>query len=94
MTAMTAQTAEEREMANLLVSSLSLEHINPAEVDPTAPLFGAQQNGWGLDSIDALEMALAIKQHYAVELRSEDEAVKNAFASLRALTALVVERRA
>lgn len=93
MTAITAQTAEEREMANLLVASLSLEHINAAEVDPSAPLFGSQENGWGLDSIDALEMALAIKQHYSVELRSEDEAVKNAFTSLRTLTALVIERR-
>ena len=90
---MTAQTAEEREMAKLLVSALSLEHINAAEVDPSAPLFGSHEKGWGLDSIDALEMALAIKQHYAVELRSEDEAVKNSFASLRALTALVAERR-
>lgn len=90
---MTAQTAQEREMAELLVSALSLEHIKAAEVDPTAPLFGSHENGWGLDSIDALEMALAIKQRYAVELRSEDEAVKNAFASLRTLTALVMERR-
>ena len=91
---MTAQTAHEHEMAALLVSALSLEHINAAEVDPSAPLFGSHENGWGLDSIDALEMALAIKQHYAVELRSEDETVKNAFESLRSLTALVMERRA
>lgn len=94
MTAMTAQSADEREMATLLVSALSLEHIQAAEVDPDAPLFGAQEGGWGLDSIDALEMALAIKQHYGVELRSEDETVKNGFRSLRTLTALVVERRA
>jgi acyl carrier protein len=90
----TAQSAAERELAQLLVSALSLEHIDAASVDPAAPLFGADREGWGLDSIDALEMALAIKQHYGVELRAEDETVKNAFASLRALTALVAERRA
>lgn len=90
---MTQQTAEEREMAELLVSALSLEHVNPQQMDPGVPLFGAQEDSWGLDSIDALEMALAIKQRYGVELRSEDETVKNAFASLRALTALVAQRR-
>lgn len=93
MSAMTAQTADERDMATLLVAALSLEHIKAAEVDPEAPLFGSQEGGWGLDSIDALEMALAIKQQYGVELRSEDETVKNAFRSLRTLTSLVVERR-
>ncbi len=94
MTAMTAQAAQERELAELLVSALSLEHIEATAVDPEAPLFGSHENGWGLDSIDALEMALAIKQQYGVELRAEDQTVKNAFASLRTLTALVVERRA
>ncbi|HUP90699.1 MAG TPA: phosphopantetheine-binding protein [Solimonas sp.] len=90
---MTAQSAAEREMAELLVSALNLEHIKPAEVDPAAALFGSHEKGWGLDSIDALEMALAIKQRYNVELRSEDEEVKNGFASLRALTDLVKQRR-
>lgn len=90
---MTVQTAAEREMADLLVSALSLEHIDPAAVDPAAPLFGSQEKSWGLDSIDALEMALAIKQHYGVELRSEDDSVKNGFSSLRALTQMVAERR-
>ncbi|MEQ1440499.1 phosphopantetheine-binding protein [Fontimonas sp. SYSU GA230001] len=90
----TGQSAAEREMAELLVAALNLEHIDAAAVDPSAPLFGADRNGWGLDSIDALEMALAIKQRYGVELRSEDETVKKAFESLRSLTALVAERRA
>jgi acyl carrier protein len=90
---MTAQTAAEREMAELIVSSLCLEHIDAASVDPSAPLFGTHENGWGLDSIDALEMALAIKQRYDVELRSEDETIKQGFASLRALTELVPHNR-
>lgn len=97
MTVTTAHSAAEREMAELLISALSLEHIDAGSVDPEAPLFGAHGHGpaagWGLDSIDALEMSLAIKQRYGVELRAEDETVKNAFASLRTLTALVSERR-
>jgi acyl carrier protein len=47
----------------------------------------------GLDSIDALEIALMIHQHYGVELRSDDAEVKSAFASLRSLTEHVVQRR-
>lgn len=88
-----AQSASEREMAELLVGALSLEHIKAGDVDPTAPMFGSHEKGWGLDSIDALEMALAIKQRYAVELRAEDEEVKKSFASLRSLTDLVNQRR-
>ena len=90
---MMSATTAEREMAELLVGALNLEHIQAAEVDPAAPLFGQQTGSWGLDSIDALEMALAIQQKYAVELRSEDPDVRKAFASLRALTAHVASRR-
>jgi acyl carrier protein len=90
---MATQTAAEREMAELLIGALNIEHIKADAVDPAAPLFGSSETGWGLDSIDALEMALAIQMKYAVELRSEDEAVKKAFASLRALTELVTQRR-
>lgn len=90
---MTACTAAERELAEVLVAALNLEHIKPGEVDPAARLFGSHEEGWGLDSIDALEIALAIQQKYGVELRSEDEEVKQAFASLRALSTLVQSRR-
>ncbi len=93
MTVMTAQTAAEREMAELLIGALNMTHLAAAEVDPTAPLFSNTGGGWGLDSIDALEIALAVQQQYGVELRSEDEAVKPAFASLRTLTALILSRR-
>jgi len=93
MTVMTAQTAAEREMAELLIGALNMTHLNADQVDPTAPLFSNTGGGWGLDSIDALEIALAVQQQYGVELRSEDEAVKPAFASLRTLTALILSRR-
>ena len=86
-------TPAELEMAQLLVAALNLEGMDAAGVKPEARLFGSHVDGWGLDSIDALEIALAIQQKYGVEIRSEDEAVKQAFASLRALTAHVAARR-
>ncbi len=90
---MTPITAAEQQMADVLIKALNLENRDPSQVVPEAPLFGEGDNSWGLDSIDALEIALAIQQNYGVELRSEDEAVKKGFASLRALTNLVAARK-
>lgn len=88
-----ALTTEERQMAEVIVSALNLEHIQAGTVDPSMPLFGQANPGWGLDSIDALEIVLAIQQKYGVELKADDASVTRAFASLRALTQLVAERR-
>ena len=87
-----AITAAERELADLLVEVLNLEGRDPASMDPAAPLFSEQGGGWGLDSIDALEIALALQQKYGVVLRSEDEGTRRAFASLRALGEYVREQ--
>jgi acyl carrier protein len=89
-----ALTNDERLMAEVIVSALNLEHIQADTVDPVMPLFGQATPGWGLDSIDALEIVLAIQQKYGVELKADDASVTRAFASLRALTQLVTERRA
>ncbi len=86
-------TPEQLELTSLLITALNLESVQADSVDPEAPLFGAHGSGWGLDSIDALEIALAIQQHYGVEIRSEDEAVKQAFASISALSAHVAAHR-
>lgn len=83
----------EQELAQLIATALNLEGFDPQGVGPDAPLFGQAIGGWGLDSIDALEIALAIQQQYGVEIRSEDEAVKRAFASIRALSAYVASQR-
>jgi acyl carrier protein len=91
---MPGQTAEESLMAKRLVEALGLDHIEADAIAPTAPLFGSSNEGIGLDSIDALEIALMIQQHYGIELRSEDAATKSAFASLRTLTEYVLQRRA
>ena len=90
---MSVQTADEALMAQRMTQALALDHVQPGAIAPEAPLFGASQDGMGLDSIDALEIALMIQQHYGVELRSEDKAVKSAFASLRSLTEYVLQRR-
>lgn len=90
---MSTQTAAERDMAALLIEALHLEDRDPATVDPAAPLFGDSAGSWGLDSIDALEIALAIQQKYGIELKADNEATKRAFASLRALTDYIAAQR-
>ncbi|MGQ0618691.1 MAG: phosphopantetheine-binding protein [Panacagrimonas sp.] len=87
------QSASEQEMAALLVGALNLEGIAATSIHPTAPLFGHDTAGLGLDSIDALEIALAIQQKYGVELRSDGEEVRQIFSSLRALCGYVNARR-
>ena len=83
---MSTQTAAETELAELLVESLNLEDVKPGEIDPEAPLFNT---GLGLDSIDALELALAISKRYGFQLRSDSDDNRRIFASLRALSAHV-----
>ena len=86
-----AQSAPEAELARLLVESLNLEGVEPAGIDPQAPLFG---DGLGLDSIDALELALAISKTYGFQLRSDSDENRRIFGSLRALSAHIQQHRA
>jgi len=87
----TTQTAAELEMAELLVEVLNLEDVVANEIDPNEALFG---DGMGLDSIDALEIALAISQQYGVEMKAEDEGTKEAFATLKSLCHFVDQHKA
>ena len=87
---MSAQSPAEHELAQLLVESLNLEGVDAAQIDPEAPLFG---DGLGLDSIDALELALAIGKQYGFQLRSDDGDNRRIFASLRALSAHVEQHK-
>lgn len=84
-----SQTPSERAVADLLVSALQLEVAADA-IDPAMRLFG---EGLGLDSIDALELALAITRAYGFELRSDDERNHQIFASLRSLTSHIEAHR-
>ena len=91
----TAPHQLESELARLIVSALTLE-VAPEEIAPEAPLFGEGPGGegLGLDSIDALELSLAIGKAYGVQLRSDDARNHRIFASLRSLAAHVEAHRA
>ena len=80
------QTPAELKMAELLVEVLNLEDIEANEIDPNEPLFG---EGLGLDSIDALEIALAVSQEHGVQMQAEDESTREAFSTLASLTQFV-----
>jgi acyl carrier protein len=86
---MPAPNALEAELAALLVEALNLE-VQPAEIDPTAPLYG---DGLGLDSIDILELALEVSRRYGFQLRSDDENNHLIFQSLRSLAGHVATHR-
>lgn len=74
-------------MATLIVEVLNLEDVEPAEVDPEAVMF--DEAGLGLDSIDALEIAVAVAEAYGVHLSAEDEETRAVFATLQSLTRFV-----
>jgi len=79
----------EREVATLIVTALNLE-VAAGDIAPEDALF---YEGLGLDSIDALELALEISRSYGFELRAEDEDNNRIFASLRALTDHIESKR-
>ena len=82
-------TPEELELARLIVSTLNLE-IGATEINPVAPLYG---EGLGLDSIDILELSLAISKAYGIQLRSDDENNLKIFSSLRSLARHIQQHR-
>ncbi|AXR07639.1 phosphopantetheine-binding protein [Salinimonas sediminis] len=87
---MATQTASELKMAQLLVDALNLEDMEAEEIDPEEQLFG---DGLGLDSIDALEISLAISKEYGVQIKAEDEGTREAFETLRSLTTFVEKNK-
>jgi acyl carrier protein len=84
------QSAGELELAELIITALNLEGVAPSDIDPEAPLF---KTGLGLDSIDALELALEISKRYGFQLRSDDENNVRIFSSLRSLAEHVEKNR-
>lgn len=87
---MAQQSANELELAKLIVETLDLQDVDPADIEPEEPLF---REGLGLDSIDALELSLAISQQYGVQLRADDKNNKAIFSSLKSLNAHIEENR-
>lgn len=82
---------QEAELARLVVEALKLEGVGPGDIDPQAPLFGA---GLGLDSLDMLELSMAIEQKHGIKLRSDDPDNEKIFASLRSLARRIHQPRA
>lgn len=82
--------ALEQELKELIISSLELEDIQPADIDSAAALFG---EGLGLDSIDALELGLAIKKKFNVRLDAESTETKKHFYSVQSLAAMIATTR-
>ena len=80
----------ELEVKNVIIESLQLEDITPADIDTDAPLF---VDGLGLDSIDALELGVALQKRYGITLSADSEDTRRHFASVRALTALIETSR-
>ena len=83
------QLAFELEIARLIADVVNLD-CAPEQIDPVAPMFG---DGLGLDSIDLLEIALAISQTYGFSLRSDDPDNRRIFSSLRAFAAHIAQHR-
>jgi acyl carrier protein len=81
----------EEEIKQLIVDVLQLEDTLPTEIDSEAPLF---IEGLGLDSIDALELGVAIQKRYGVILSAKAEENRRHFASVRALAEMIEKAQA
>lgn len=82
--------ALEHELKELIVESLMLEDVKPAEIESSAPLF---VEGLGLDSIDALELAMAIERRFGVKFQPDDDRNRAIFSSVRSLAEYIAEAR-
>ncbi len=80
----------ELEVKELIIDVLQLEDITPADIDSAAPLF---VDGLGLDSIDALELGVALQQKYGISLSADSEDTRRHFASVQALAAMIDSHR-
>jgi acyl carrier protein len=81
----------EAELKQLIVEALVLEDIAPDEIETDAPLF---VEGLGLDSIDALELAMALEERYGVKIEDDPDENRRIFASVRSLADFVTAQRA
>jgi acyl carrier protein len=79
-----------RQLKELMVSELNLEGKTPADIDDGAPLFG---EGLGLDSLDALQLAMSVEERFGVRIPEGDDA-RPIFASVDALVEHIVRAKA
>lgn len=78
------------EIKRLIIDALALEDITPEDIADDAPLFG---EGLGLDSIDALELGIALRKRYQLKLEANDAGMKEYFRSVSSLCLLVERSR-
>ncbi|MGH8292560.1 MAG: phosphopantetheine-binding protein [Gammaproteobacteria bacterium] len=78
------------ELKQLIITSLDLEDVTPADIDPHAPLFG---DGLGLDSIDALELGVAVQKKYHVKLDASSADTRQHFHTLENLARFIESHR-
>lgn len=80
----------EQEVKQLIIDVLQLEDVSVADIDSAAPLF---VEGLGLDSIDALELGVALQKRYGITLSADSDDTRRHFASVHALAALIEANR-
>jgi acyl carrier protein len=80
----------EEDIKKLIIDTLALEDLTPADIQPTEPLF---VEGLGLDSIDALEIGIALEREYKVKMEGDDEQNRQRYRSVRSLAHWVAETR-
>ncbi|MGH8842682.1 MAG: phosphopantetheine-binding protein [Advenella sp.] len=79
-------TALNLEIKELIISSLGLEDIAPEDIEDAAPLFG---EGLGLDSVDALELGLALQKHFGIQFNTKTQNLREHFTDINTLAAFV-----
>lgn len=84
-------TPEQIEIAQMIIDAVNLEDVSIEEIDPEAAIFN---DGLGLDSIDALEISLAINKRYGIKIKSGDKDVAHVFSSVAALSEYVQTHKA
>lgn len=80
-----------QELKGFIIETMNLEDISPADIGDDMPLFG--DDGLALDSIDALELVLALKKKYGIVLEANDEKSREHLRSVATLAALVRSRQ-
>jgi acyl carrier protein len=80
----------ELDIKKLIVDALHLEDIRPEDIDSDEPLFG---DGLGLDSIDGLELGMALRKAYGLKIETANEEVRRHFATVRSMASFVVTQR-
>ena len=87
---MSDELALEQELKELIISTLALEDMSPDDISSDATLFG---EGLGLDSIDALELGVALQKKYSVKVEADSEENRKHFASVKNLAQFVASQQ-